>query len=62
MFIYMGYFVLFAILAYNFSKSNGLLGFAYSNLISRIILWTSFIILLTTSKSTKVEEKNEVSN
>ena len=50
MFIYMGYFVLFAILAYNLSKSNGLLGFAYSNLISRIVLWISFIILLVTAK------------
>lgn len=62
MFIYMGYFVLFAILAYNLSKTNGLLGFAYSNLISRIILWISFIILLITSKNTKVEEKNEIND
>ena len=60
MFIYMGYFILFATLAYNLSKSNGLLGFAYSNLISRIILWISFIILLMTSKSTNEEEKNEI--
>lgn len=47
---YFIYFVVFIILSYYLSKLNGLQGFAIANLISRILLWILFIILLTISK------------
>lgn len=47
---YFIYFIVFVILSYYLSKSNGLQGFAIANLISRIFLWLLFIILLIVSK------------
>lgn len=52
---YFIYFVVFVILSYYLSKSNGLEGFAIANLISRILLWVLFIILLTVSKKEEVK-------
>lgn len=51
---YFIYFAIFVLFSYFLSKSNGLQGFAFANLISRIILWGMFIILLILSKK---EEK-----
>lgn len=55
---YIVYFVIFMILGYNFSKIGGLQGFAIANMISRIILWGFFVILLIISK--KEDVVNEV--
>lgn len=52
---YIIYFIIFMILGYNFSKLNGLQGFAIANMISRIILWISFIILLVVSKKEEID-------
>lgn len=52
---YFIYLIIFMICGYSFSKNYGLMGFAIANLISKIVLWISFIILLTT---TKEEETN----
>lgn len=49
-FTYIIYFIIFIGLGYFFSKTAGLQGFAIANLISRIILWGLFIILLLSSK------------
>lgn len=48
--VYFIYFIIFMILSYFLSKQGGLQGFAIANLVSRIILWLSFIILLIVSK------------
>lgn len=48
--IYIVYFSIFAISAYFFSKMLGILGFTIANLISQIILWILFILLLLTAK------------
>ena len=53
---YIIYFIIFMLLGYTFSKSNGLQGFAIANMISRIILWISFIILLVVSKKEEIDE------
>lgn len=50
---YIVYFLVFAVSAYFLSKSNGILGFTIANLISQIVLWILFIILLLTSKENK---------
>lgn len=47
---YFLYFIIFVVLSYFLSRSNGLQGFAIANLISRIFLWILFIVLLTVSK------------
>lgn len=52
---YIIYFSFFAILAFFMSKSNGLQGFTIANLISKIILWLLFIILLLSSKEKSKE-------
>lgn len=52
---YVIYMIIFMICGYTFSKNNGLMGFALANLISKVILWISFVILLT---RTKEEEKD----
>lgn len=52
---YFIYFIVFVILSYYLSKLNGLEGFAIANLISRILLWILFIILLTVSKKEEVK-------
>lgn len=49
-FTYILYFTIFIILGYILSKRNGLVGFTMANLISKIILWLSFIVLLIKSK------------
>ena len=56
---YIIYFIIFMLLGYTFSKSNGLQGFAIANMISRIILWISFIILLVVSKKEEIDENIE---
>lgn len=52
---YCVYFIIFIVLSYIFSKSNGLFGFTIANLISRILLWLMFIILLIISKKEEVK-------
>lgn len=52
---YFIYFAVFAVLSFSLSKSNGLQGFAIANLISRILLWLMFIILLIVSKKEEVK-------
>lgn len=52
---YLIYFTVFVILSYYLSKSNGLQGFAIANLVSRILLWASFILLLIVSKKEEVK-------
>ena len=47
---YILYLLVFMIFGYTFSKSLGLMGFAVANLISKVVLWISFIILLVTAK------------
>lgn len=47
---YFIYFIVFITLGYTLSKSKGLLGFSIANLISGIVLWGSFIVLLISSK------------
>lgn len=54
---YVSYFIVFIMLGYYLSKLNGLQGFAIANLISRIILWILFNILLIVSL--KRGEENE---
>lgn len=54
---YIIYFAIFIVSGYVLSKTNGLIGFTIANIISRIILWISFIILLIQSK---VVEKKDV--
>lgn len=49
-FTYFVYFTVFVILSYILSKSNGLLGFAIANLISKVLIWVLFIFLLIISK------------
>jgi O-antigen/teichoic acid export membrane protein len=49
-FTYFIYFAVFVVLSYILSKSNGLLGFTMANLISRILLWGLFVVLLIISK------------
>lgn len=51
---YIIYLIIFMICGYSLSKNYGLMGFAIANLISKVVLWISFIILLTV---TKEEEK-----
>ena len=55
-FAYIVYFIIFAILGYFMSKTQGLVGFTIANLISKVILWGLFIILLFTSKNKKTSE------
>ena len=55
-FAYIVYFIIFAILGYFMSKTKGLVGFTIANLISKVILWGLFIILLFTSKNKKTSE------
>lgn len=47
---YIVYFSAFAGLAYFLSRNIGILGFTIANLISQIILWILFIVLLLTAK------------
>lgn len=47
---YIMYFSVFGVTAYFLSKSNGILGFTIANLISQILLWSWFILLLITAK------------
>ena len=54
---YIIYFAIFIATGYFLSKTNGLIGFTVANIISRIILWILFIILLIQSK---VVEKKDV--
>ncbi len=56
---YVVYFSIFAVLAYFLSKTIGILGFTIANLISQIILWILFIILLLTAKENTKELKTE---
>lgn len=51
---YILYFIVFIILGFVLSKSNGLIGFAIANLISKIILLCSFNILLIRCKNGNV--------
>lgn len=51
--IYLIYFISFVLLAFGLIKTNGLIGFAFANLISKIILWIAFTILLIISKGKK---------
>lgn len=44
--VYILYFIVFVICAYFLSKNNGILGFAIANLISKIVLWINFIVML----------------
>ncbi len=53
---YVIYFASFAFLSFHMSKAQGLVGFTLANLISKIILWILFIVLLLTSKKTKQTE------
>lgn len=53
---YIGYFIVFIILGYGLSKTNGLIGFTIANLASKIVLWIIFNVLLLQAK--KMEEKN----
>lgn len=53
---YFIYIILFMILGYLLSKSNGLQGFTVANLISKIVLWGLFIILLISSKKESTNE------
>lgn len=50
LFAYILYFCIFIGLGYFCSKSYGLTGFAIANMISKIILWGLFIVLLLVSK------------
>lgn len=52
---YIIYFAIFAVLGYFLSKSNGIVGFTVANLISKIVLWILFIVLLLTAKENKKE-------
>lgn len=52
---YVVYFIMFVILSYFLSKSNGLLGFTIANIISKVFLWILFIILLCISKKEEVK-------
>lgn len=47
---YVVYLIAFMIFGYTFSKNFALMGFAIANLISKVILWISFVILLITAK------------
>ena len=47
---YILYMIIFMIFGYTFSKNLGLMGFAVANLISKVVLWISFIILLVTAR------------
>lgn len=49
-FTYIVYLIIFIICGYYFSKTNGLIGFAIANLISRIVLLAMFVWLLIVSK------------
>ncbi len=52
---YIGYFCIFIVLGYFFSKNYGLQGFAIANMFSKIILWGLFILLILVSKKDSVE-------
>lgn len=52
---YFIYFAIFMFLSYNLSRTMGLQGFAIANLISRILLWILFVILLIVSKKEEVK-------
>ncbi len=56
---YIVYFAVLAILGYSLSKSNGIVGFTIANLISKIILWILFIVLLLVSKNSAKEEAKD---
>lgn len=56
--IYVIYFLGFVIFGYKLSQLYGIKGFAIANLITRIILWIGFIVLLIISKNTNEEEKD----
>lgn len=58
---YLIYFIVLAVLAFVLSKKYNLVGFAIAKLISIIILWGIFIILLVGVKKEKTEEENEIS-
>ena len=47
---YVIYMIIFMICGYTLSKNYGLMGFAFANLVSKAVLWISFIILLTRTK------------
>lgn len=58
---YIIYFIIFSIAGYFLSKSYGLVGFTIANLISSIVLWLLFTILLITSKKIGLEgDTNEL--
>lgn len=59
-FTYIIYFASFAILGYTLSKNYELIGFTFANLISSVIQWILFIILLVKSrKEINKEQANE---
>lgn len=54
-FTYIIYLVMFMICGYTFSKTNGLMGFAIANLMSKTMLLIMFIILLLSTKKEEVK-------
>lgn len=64
-YIYILHFMFFSIIGYVLSVNFGLYGFAIANLISKIELWLSFIILIVIiilRKQNKIEQKGELYN
>lgn len=59
---YIAYFSVFAGLAYCLSKTFGILGFTIANLVSQIILWILFIVLLLTVKDKENNVTQEENN
>ena len=58
--MYILYFAIFIILALIMSTNYGLIGFAYANVIAKIQMWISYIILLYKQKNVKGEIKRDV--
>lgn len=54
-FTYVIYLVVFMLCGYNLSKTNGLIGFTFANLISKTILFVMFIYLLLRTKKEEVK-------
>lgn len=58
--MYIIYFAIFIILALAMSTYFGLLGFAYANVIAKIEMWVSYIILLYKQKNAKGEMNSDI--
>lgn len=64
-YIYILHFIIFSVIGYVLSINFGLYGFTVANLIAKIQLWLSFIILIVIiifRKKNKIEQEGEVKN